>query len=428
MIPKIETLSSLDIKLFQEEKLRELLIYLNENSPYYKEKFIKEAVDINTLLKLDDLRKISVTTKTDIQLNNDRFFCVPMQEIIDYATTSGTLGDPVTFGLTDRDLDRLAYNECISFECAGIQKGDLVQLMTTMDRRFMAGLAYFLGLRKLGAGVIRVGAGVPQLQWDSILKYHPKYLIGVPSFLLKLIEYAEQNGIDYKNSSIKGVVCIGEALRTANLEPSILAERINSKWDVKLYSTYASTEMSAAFTECEYHIGGHHHPELIITEVLDENNVEVADGELGELTITNLGIEGIPLLRFKTGDLVRKHSEACKCGRNTYRIGPVEGRTQQMIKYKGTTLYPPAMQDLLSHFEEIKMHLIEIETNEIGTDEINIRIFSTDESVEFLSKIKDYFRAKLRVTPNIQFDSQQILQNIVFNPLSRKSITFIDKR
>ncbi|WP_177761876.1 phenylacetate--CoA ligase family protein [Flavobacterium sp. I3-2] len=428
MIPNIETQSIAAIKTFQETKLQELLVYLQNHSPYYRELFLKENINIQEIKTLEDLQRLPITTKTDIQLNNESFFCVPMTEIIDYATTSGTLGDPVTFGLTDKDLDRLAYNEMISFQCAGIQKGDLVQLMTTIDRRFMAGLAYFLGLRKLGAGVIRVGAGIPQLQWDSILKYNPKYLIGVPSFLLKLIEYAEQNNIDYKNSSIKGVVCIGEALRTSDLEPSILAKRISEKWDVKLFSTYASTEMSAAFTECEYQVGGHHHPELIITEILDDNNQVVADGELGELTITNLGIEGIPLLRFKTGDLVRKHSNPCECGRNTYRIGPVEGRKQQMIKYKGTTLYPPAMQDVLSHFEEIKMHLIEIETNDIGTDEINIRIHSEDESIEFLSKIKDYFRAKLRVTPNIVFDDPKELQKIIFNPLSRKTITFIDKR
>ena len=122
------------------------------------------------------------------------------------------MGDPVTFGLTDKDLDRLAYNEAISFDCAGIKEGDVVQLMTTIDRRFMAGLAYFLGLRKMKVGVIRVGAGIPELQWDSILKYKPTYLITVPSFLLKMIEYAENHNIDFNNSSVKGAICIGESL------------------------------------------------------------------------------------------------------------------------------------------------------------------------------------------------------------------------
>lgn len=428
MIPVIEKASKGEIKEFQEKKLRELLVYLSENSPYYKALFQKEGININDVNSIEDLQKIPVTSKTDLQQYNDDFFCVPMHKIIDYATTSGTLGSPVTFGLTDEDLERLAYNEAISFACAGIKEGDVVQLMTTMDRRFMAGLAYFLGLRKLKAGVIRVGAGIPELQWDSILKYKPKYLIAVPSFLLKMIEYAEHNNIDYNNSSIEGVVCIGESLRNQDFSPSILAEKITNKWKIKLYSTYASTEMSTAFTECEAFSGGHHHPELIITEILDDNDNPVAEGESGELTITTLGVEGMPLLRFKTGDIVKLHPETCQCGRNTHRIGPVVGRKQHMIKYKGTTLYPPAMHDLLNYFEAIQNHVIEISTNDLGTDEILIKIASSKASEELLSEIKDHFRAKLRVTPKVEFVPSDQLNKIIFTPMSRKPITFIDKR
>lgn len=428
MIPIIETQTTAEITALQNQLLQKQIAYLMEKSPFYQQKFKEENIKLGTIQTINDLKKVSVTTKNDLQLYNDDFFCVPKQDILDYATTSGTLGDPVTFGLTDSDLERLAYNEMLSFQCAGVQKGDLVQLMTTMDRRFMAGLAYFLGLRKLGAGIVRVGAGVPPLQWDSILRYQPKYLIAVPSFILKMIEYAEENQIDYNNSSVKGVICIGEALRNSELQPTLIAQRIRDKWNVDLYSTYASTEMSAAFTECQQFKGGHHHPELIITEILDDEGNEVPNGALGELVITTLGIEAMPLLRFKTGDLVRKHSETCGCGRNTYRLGPVEGRKQQMIKYKGTTLYPPAMHDAVAHFKEVKLHLIEITSNEIGTDEICIRLFSTDRSEEFSSKLKDYFRAKLRVTPQITFEEETVLQKTIFDPLSRKPITFIDKR
>lgn len=428
MIPIIETQTTAEITALQNQLLQKQIAYLMEKSPFYQQKFKEENIKLGTIQTINDLKKVSVTTKNDLQLYNDDFFCVPKQDILDYATTSGTLGDPVTFGLTDSDLERLAYNEMLSFQCAGVQKGDLVQLMTTMDRRFMAGLAYFLGLRKLGAGIVRVGAGVPPLQWDSILRYQPKYLIAVPSFILKMIEYAEENQIDYNNSSVKGVICIGEALRNSELQPTLLAQRIRDKWNVDLYSTYASTEMSAAFTECQQFKGGHHHPELIITEILDDDGNEVPNGALGELVITTLGIEAMPLLRFKTGDLVRKHSETCGCGRNTYRLGPVEGRKQQMIKYKGTTLYPPVMHDAVAHFKEVKLHLIEITSNEIGTDEICIRLFSTDRSEEFSSKLKDYFRAKLRVTPQITFEEETVLQKTIFDPLSRKPITFIDKR
>ena len=149
MIPKIEIASLSEIKSFQEQKLLELLAYVNQNSPFYKRLFQKENIDIKTIKTLEDLRLLPVTSKEDLQKDNDDFLCVPANKIIDYATTSGTLGEPVTFGLTDNDLDRLAYNEAISFDCAGIKEGDIVQMMTTMDRRFMAGLAYFLGLRKM---------------------------------------------------------------------------------------------------------------------------------------------------------------------------------------------------------------------------------------------------------------------------------------
>ena len=428
MIPAIEKDSLEQIKIFQEQKLAELLQYISQNSPFYKRLFAGQNIDISKVKTLEDLQCLPVTTKENLQEYNDDFLCVPQHKIIDYASTSGTLGDPVTFGLTDSDLDRLAYNEAISFACAGISEGDVVQLMTTIDRKFMAGLAYFLGLRKLKVGVIRVGAGIPELQWDSILKYNPSYLITVPSFLLKLIEYAEAHGIDYNNSSIKGAICIGESLRNQDFSMNTLSQKITEKWNIKLFSTYASTEMSTAFTECEHGLGGHHHPELIIVEVLDENNIPVKNGETGELTFTTLGIEAMPLLRFKTGDIVELHDEPCACGRHTLRVGPVVGRKKQMIKYKGTTLYPPAMNDVLSGFDNIENHIIEISTNDLGTDEILIKIAVKNQSAEFLQEIKDHFRAKLRVTPKIEFASKETLNPLVFNPMSRKPIRFFDYR
>ncbi|MFV8345708.1 phenylacetate--CoA ligase family protein [Flavobacterium sp. ZB4P13] len=428
MIPKIETATLTEIKAFQEQKLLELLDYVNQKSPFYKRLFQKKNIDIGKIKTIEDLQLLPVTTKEDLQKHNDDFLCVPVNKIIDYATTSGTLGDPVTFGLTDKDLDRLAYNEAISFGCAGIKEGDIVQLMTTIDRRFMAGLAYFLGLRKMKVGVIRVGAGIPELQWDSILKYKPTYLITVPSFLLKLIEYADAHTIDYNNSGIKGAVCIGESLRNQDFSMNTLSKKITDKWDIKLFSTYASTEMSTAFTECEHSIGGHHHPELIIVEVLDENNKPVKNGESGELTFTTLGIEAMPLVRFKTGDIVQLHTDPCSCGRNTLRVGPVIGRKQQMIKYKGTTLYPPAMNDVLNDFENITSHIIEISTNDLGTDEILIKIAVKQQSDTFLLELKDRFRAKLRVTPKIEFTTKEILNPLIFNPMSRKPIYFFDNR
>ena len=159
---------------------------------------------------------IPFTEKKDLQLFNEDFLCVPKEKVIDYITTSGTLGEPVTFGCTEVDLQRLAYNEKKSFSCAGLHPGNILQLMTTIDKRFMAGLAYFLGIRELGASIIRVGNGIPELQWDTIMRIKPDSIMCVPSFIPRLIQYAEEHDIDYKNSSIRKIIGIGEILYLLN--------------------------------------------------------------------------------------------------------------------------------------------------------------------------------------------------------------------
>lgn len=428
MLPEIETKSFIEIKSLQEKLLQEQMLFISKNSKYYQRVFEQNKIDTSEIKTLENLRKIPVTTKDDLQQYNDDFICVAKNKIIDYVTTSGTLGDPVTFAMTEKDLERLAYNEAISFACAGGSENEIYQLMTTIDRRFMAGLAYFLGARKLGAGIIRVGAGMPELQWDTIKKMSPTALITVPSFILKLIDFAEKNNIDYRKTSIKKAICIGEPIRNSDFALNTLGEKIKEKWDIELFSTYASTEMATAFTECEAGRGGHHHPELIIVEFLDENDQPVKEGEAGEVTITTLGVEGMPLLRFKTGDICFHHSEKCDCGRSTIRLGPVIGRKKQMIKYKGTSLYPPALYDILNNIEQVENYIVEVFANEIGTDEILIHVASKEKSDSVIKIITDHFRAKLRVTPTIKFVSAAEI-NIMQNPeMSRKPVKFIDKR
>jgi len=427
-LPDIETKSLEEITAFQEKKLVDLLSFVNTHSKFYQSRFKEHHIDITKISTLTDLQKIPVTTKDDLYNHNQDFICVSADKIIDYVTTSGTLGDPLTFVLTDKDLERLAYNEYISLSCAGGSKNDIYQLMTTIDRRFMAGMAYFLGLKKMGAGVVRVGNGIPEFQWDTIKRLHPTVAIAVPSFLLKLIEFAEQNNIDYKNCSLKKVVCIGEPIRNEDFSYNTLGKRITDKWPLELYSTYASTEMGAAFTECIEGKGGHHHPELLIVEFLDDLNNPVANGEAGELTVTTLDVEGMPLIRFKTGDICKAHYEPCKCGRTSLRVSPILGRKQQMIKFKGTSLYPPSLYDILNTVAYIKNYIIEVYTNDIGTDEITIHIGAVNPPDNFDKELKDHFRAKLRVAPTIVLNSPENISKLQLPEMSRKPITFIDRR
>ncbi|MEO5591689.1 MAG: AMP-binding protein [Chitinophagaceae bacterium] len=415
------------IKKLQEEKLQETLSYL-QISPFYRQLFADHKIDCTTIKSLADLQQVPVTTKEDLQQRNDDFLCVPKNKIIEYTSTSGTLGSPVTVALTENDLQRLAFNEYSSFLCADGKPDDIYQLMLTLDRQFMAGMAYYAGIRKMGAGIIRIGPGVPSLQWQTIQRIQPTAIVGVPSFILKLIQYAGEHNIDINNSSVKKAICIGENIRNTDFTFNILGKKITEAWNIKLYSTYASTEMQTAFTECGAGKGGHHNPDLLIIELLNEKNEAVLPGEAGEVTITTLGVEAMPLLRYKTGDICMYMDDTCSCGRNTLRLSPVLGRKKQMIKYKGTTLYPPALFDLLNEMEEVIDYVAEVYSNDIGMDEVLLHLLPAHNNEETDRRIRAYLQARLRVSPHVTYINAADMQKLQFPEGGRKPIKFIDKR
>ena len=421
--------SAEEIRSFQEARLHEAIDYAYTNRAFYRELFDSCKIRPADIRTIEDLRRLPVTTKQDLQLRNKDFLCVDSSQIVDYVTTSGTLGEPVVFALTENDLDRLGYNELSSFTMAGCSRNDIMQLMTTIDRRFMAGLAYWLGARALGMGVIRVGNGIPELQWNTINSIHPTVCMCVPSFLMKLIAFAEENGIDYRSCSLRKAICIGEALRQPDGNLTTLGSRIHEKWpELELYSTYASTEMQASFTECSCHCGNHVPADLIIVEFLDDEGNPVAEGESGEVTITTLGVEGMPLVRFRTGDICIHYDSPCACGRNSTRLSSVIGRKGQMIKFKGTTLYPPALFDILDNIPEVKSYVVEVYTNSLGTDQVQIKLASDNHSESFVKQIKDIFRSKVRVAPDVVFEAPEIIAKMQMPPMSRKVVKFFDLR
>ncbi|MBX3241904.1 MAG: AMP-binding protein [Chitinophagaceae bacterium] len=416
------------IQQLQNKKLSELLQYVQINSPYYKALFQQQKIDIREIRSVGDLDNIPVTTKEDLQLQNTEFLCVPKNKLIEYTATSGTLGSPVTIALTENDLQRLAYNEYSSFLCAGGSQDDIYQLMLTLDRQFMAGMAYYSGIRQMGAGIVRVGPGVPSLQWENIFRLQPTAIVAVPSFIIKLIQFAKDHDIDFARSSVKKAVCIGENIRNPDFSLNVLGKRITDQWDIHLYSTYASTEMQTAFTECGQGKGGHLQPELVIVELLDENDQPVGAGQQGEVTITTLGVEGMPLLRYKTGDVCMFFEEPCACGRHTLRLSPVIGRKKQMIKFKGTTLFAPALFEILNAMSDIREYVAEVSTNDIATDEVLLYILPIDGSPECDHRIRAYLQAKLRVSPHIIYLSPEEMQKLQFPEGLRKPLKFIDKR
>lgn len=416
------------IQQMQEQKLQQLLLYIQDKSPFYKQLFAKNSVDVSSVKTLEDLSRLPFTTKEDLQTNNDSFLCVDKRSVIEYTSTSGTLGSPVVIPLTESDLQRLADNEYNSFITADGSADDIYQLMLTLDRQFMAGIAYYSGIRKMGGGIIRVGPGVPALQWHTILQQKPTAIVAVPSFILKLLQYAGEHSIDVNRTSVQKAVCIGENIRNSDLSLNALGKKILELWDIRLYSTYASTEMQTAFTECGFGCGGHLNAELLIVEILDENNKPVAANTPGEVTITTLGVEGAPLLRYKTGDVCMYFDEPCQCGRNTLRLSSVIGRKQQMIKFKGTSIYPSALFDLLNEMAEVNDYVVEASVNDVGLDEVLVYIYTKEMNTENDYRIRSYLQARLRVNPFIKYVSEEDIKKMQVNEASRKITKFIDKR
>ena len=421
-------LPAAEIRKIQEQKFLETFDYVRQHSPFYKELFRSKNIAVDQIRSLSDLSKLPTTSKTDMQHWNWDFLCVPREKIVEYTSTSGTLGSPVTVALTSNDLERLAFNEYGSFLCADGSAKDIYQLLLTLDRQFMAGIAYYAGLRKLGAGIIRLGPGAPAMQWENIKRLNPTAVVGVPSMLLKLIEFANEIGLDINSSSVKKAICIGENIRNPDFSLNRLGAKIQSAWNIQLYSTYASTEMQTAFTECKAGKGGHLQPDLILVELLDEEGNAVAEGVEGEVTITTLGVEGMPLLRYKTGDVCIAHTEPCSCGRNSMRLSPVLGRKQQMIKLKGTTMYPPALFDLLNGMEEIKDYVAEVFSNDIDTDEVVLHICPVHMGQELTQKIRADLQSRLRVIPQIRYVSEDEIRALQFPDGSRKAVKFKDHR
>ncbi len=413
---------------YQSQALQGLLAYLNSNSPFYRKLLQEHNVDINNIKGIADLPFLPTTSKSDMQEYNWDFLCVPKSYIKEYTATSGTMGRPVTIALTENDLERLSYNEQQSFVCADGKPEDTYQLMLTLDRQFMAGMAYYQGIRRLGASLARTGPGLPAMQWDTILRLQTNSIVAVPSFMLKLIEYANEHQIDLNATPVKKAICIGESLRNAEFELNALGEMINKEWPIQLYSTYASTEMQTAFTECGAGKGGHHQPDLIILEVIDDHGQQLKAGQYGEVTITTLGVEGMPLLRYRTGDICCYYDEVCSCGRTSRRLSPVLGRKQQMIKYKGTTLYPPAIFDILNNIPFIKEYVVEVFTSDIGTDELMLHLNTPLPVDDCEAKLKPMLQSKLRVVPLLHFHSGADMQQMQFPANSRKQIKFVDNR
>jgi len=404
--------------MFRFEKAwAETFRYAVEHSPFYRELFrgMKEPPPLESVPTVD---------KRILSERNMDFLCVPREKIVDIATTSGTTGKPLEWLLTENDLRRLALNERLSFECAGLTSGDTVLLAVAMDRCFMAGLAYWMGLRELGCAVARVGPSSPLLALEMIQRVRPSAIVAVPSFLRIIADKARESGIDLTCGPVKKAICIGEPVRDKALALNAAGRAIRAAYGAQVYSSYGVTELANSLCECNEGAGGHLHTELLHLEVLDDEGRAVGEGEIGEVVGTTFGVEGMPLIRYRTGDCAALFKAPCPCGRTTPRLGPIVGRKNQKLKFKGASLFPSMLQAVLEEAEGVESFVIVARAENELCDSVEVLV---DGRIS-IDSLGEAFQARAKITPKIRRAEKAEIEALQLPPAARKRSTFVDLR
>lgn len=391
--------------------------YAAEHSPFYREKFrgIKSVPALESLPTVD---------KQVLSEQNLDFLCVPRERVVEIVTTSGTTGKPLLWMLTESDLSRLAVNERLSFECAGLATRDTVLVAVALDRCFIAGLAYWLGLREMGCSILRVGPSSPALVLEVVQRAQPTAIIAVPSFLRVIGDKARETGFNLKTSSVKKAICIGEPIRDRTLTLNTSGRALEQVWGAHLYSTYGVTELANSLCECDAGVGGHLHNELLHVEVLDDSGDQLPDGEIGEVVATTFGVEAMPLIRYRTGDCAALFRSTCKCGRSSPRLGPVIGRKNQKLKFKGASLFPSTLQAVLEQAEGVESFVIVARAENELSDSVEVLVYG-DASVVTL---REALQARSKISPEIRHVSRAEIEALQMPPQARKRRTFVDLR
>jgi phenylacetate-CoA ligase len=422
----IEFAPAAEIRRAQARRLCEHIEYCRRHSPFYRRRLARRRLSFRGGA-LAALRALPATTKRDLEECNDEFLAVPRTRIADIVLSSGTTGKPTRIMYTARDLARLQRNEELSFAGCGLSSRDVVLLTCTMDRCFVAGLAYFLGVTGLGAAAIRNGHGSLESHLAVIRQMRPTAIVGVPSFLRKLGLFLDAQGFPARAAGVRRLVCIGEPLRGRHLETLKLGADLERVWKAKAYSTYASSETITTFCECSAQQGGHLHPDLAVVEILDDAGNPVPAGAAGEVVVTPLAVEGMPLIRFRTGDVSFVIDEPCACGRVSLRLGPIIGRKKQMMKVRGTTLYPQALYSALDEIPGVSEYYVAATSAESLSDEVTVHV-AVDDPACTKELIGDRLQARVRVRPEVVIEPEERVREQVFTPKARKPIRFIDLR
>ena len=388
-----------------------------QHSPYYRELF-------GGATKVPDLRDVPTVEKSVLSARNLDFLCVPRERVVEIVTTSGTTGEPLLWMLTESDVKRLAVNERLSFECAGLTAADTVLVAVAMDRCFMAGLAYWLGLRELGCAVVRAGASSPLLVLELIERVQPTAIVAVPSFLRVIAGKAREKKCELSACPVTKAICIGEPVRDRGLALNAAGRDIEASWGARVYSTYGVTELANSLCECDAGAGGHLHDGQLYLEVLDDAGRAVGEGEVGEIVATTFGVEAMPLIRYRTGDCAALVGGPCLCGRTTLRLGPIVGRKHQKLKFKGASLFPSAVQNVMEEAAGVESYVIVVRTESEHSDSIEVLV----EGTASLSELREALRARVRMAPRLREASRAEIESLQLPAQGTKRRTFVDLR
>lgn len=369
--PEIETLSRQDIEALQLTRLQET-VKRAANAPYYKKKFEEMGISPKDIKSLADLSKLPFTTKQDMRDNYPfGFLACDKKELVRLHSSSGTTGNPTVICHTKNDIATWANRVARCFYMVGLRDTDVIQNSSGYGM-FTGGLGIQAGIEALGAMSIPAAAGNSRRQIKCITDFGTTAIHAIPSYALRLADVFDELGIDPAKDTKLTTFLIGAEPHTEETR-----RKIEQRFGVKAYNCFGMTEMSGpgvAF-ECTEQNGMHLWEDSYIIEIVDPQTLEpVAEGEIGEMVLTTLDREGMPLLRYRTRDLTRIIPEACPCGRTHRRIDRIKGRSDDMFIVKGVNIFPMQIEKILMQYPEVGTnYLITIKT-ENNNDDLIIEV------------------------------------------------------
>lgn len=403
--PELETLSRAEIEALQLERLKKTVAQCM-NSPFYRKRFAEHHITPADIRSLDDLQKIPFTTKQDLRDNYPfGLAAVPMEQVVRLHSSSGTTGTPTVILHTQKDLDEWANAVARCLYMVGLRPGDIFQNSSGYGM-FTGGLGFQYGAERLGMLTVPAAAGNTKRQIKFITDFGTTALHAIPSYAGRLYEVMEEMGIDPKRDTKLHTLIIG-----AEPHSEEQRRRIEDMLGVKAYNSFGMSEMcgpGVAF-ECKEQNGLHIWEDYYIVEIVDPQTLEpVPQGEVGELVLTTINREAMPLLRYRTRDLTRILPGECPCGRHHIRLDRMKGRSDDMMILKGVNIFPIQIETILMQFAELgNDYLITLtneEANDLMTVEVELKEFCDDYphlqalTKEIIRQLKD----EILITPIVR--------------------------